>query len=88
MSFTRRLGTGRPRETSRPEDLHIVRKAPVQPTASSAVIQTQVVPSLEAPGRKTFGIAAPITCAALDAQTSTPPFGVVPRTRKLNCNGM
>ncbi|GFU88696.1 hypothetical protein TNCV_4443731 [Trichonephila clavipes] len=27
-----------------------------------------------------IGIAAPITCAALDAQPSTPPFGVVRRT--------
>ncbi|GFV75187.1 integrase catalytic domain-containing protein [Trichonephila clavipes] len=27
----------------------------------------------------------PITCAALDAHTLTPPFGVVPRTRKLDC---
>ncbi|GFV41771.1 hypothetical protein TNCV_3629221 [Trichonephila clavipes] len=26
--------------------------------------------------------------AALDAHPSTPPFGVVPRTRKLDCNGM
>ncbi|GFX73927.1 transposable element Tcb2 transposase [Trichonephila clavipes] len=37
------------------------------------------------PGRRTFGIAAPITCAALDAHPSMPPFGVVPRTRKLDC---
>ncbi|GFU10632.1 transposable element Tcb2 transposase [Trichonephila clavipes] len=27
-------------------------------------------------------------CAALDAHSSTPPFGVGPRTRKLNCSGM
>ncbi|GFW38434.1 uncharacterized protein TNCV_1332871 [Trichonephila clavipes] len=42
----------------------------------------------KAPGRRTFGIAAPITCAALDARPSTPPFGVVPPTRKLDCSGM
>ncbi|GFT37193.1 uncharacterized protein TNCV_1126581 [Trichonephila clavipes] len=42
----------------------------------------------KAPGRRTFGIAAPITCASLDAHPSTPPFGVVPRTRKLDCSGM
>ncbi|GFY05399.1 uncharacterized protein TNCV_960951 [Trichonephila clavipes] len=30
----------------------------------------------KAPGLRTFGIAAPITCAALDAHPSTPPFGV------------
>ncbi|GFT86042.1 transposable element Tcb1 transposase [Trichonephila clavipes] len=29
----------------------------------------------------------PITCANLDAHPSTPPFGVVPRTRKLDCSG-
>ncbi|GFX58750.1 uncharacterized protein TNCV_804541 [Trichonephila clavipes] len=40
------------------------------------------------PGCRTFGIAAPITCAALDTHPSTPPFGVVPRTRKLDCSGM
>ncbi|GFX46397.1 uncharacterized protein TNCV_238591 [Trichonephila clavipes] len=42
----------------------------------------------KAPGRKTFGIAAPITCAALDAHPSTPPFGVVPRSKKLDLSGM
>ncbi|GFX87728.1 transposable element Tcb2 transposase [Trichonephila clavipes] len=35
--------------TSRREDLHIVRNARVQPTASTAVLQGQVVPSLGAP---------------------------------------
>ncbi|GFX88122.1 transposable element Tcb2 transposase [Trichonephila clavipes] len=45
MSFTRR----RSRQTSRLEDRHIVRKSLVQPTASSAAIQAQVVPSLGAP---------------------------------------
>ncbi|GFX86068.1 uncharacterized protein TNCV_2403641 [Trichonephila clavipes] len=35
-----------------------------------------------------FGIAATITCAALDTHPSTPPFGVVPRMRKLDCSGM
>ncbi|GFT21776.1 transposable element Tcb2 transposase [Trichonephila clavipes] len=60
---------------------HIVRNARVQLTASSAVIQAQVAPSLGAPmssrtirRRRTFGIAAPITCAALDAHPSTHPF--------------
>ncbi|GFS67458.1 transposable element Tcb2 transposase [Trichonephila clavipes] len=42
----------------------------------------------KAPGGRTFGIAGPITCAALDARPSTPPFGVVPRTRKLDCSGI
>ncbi|GFU66748.1 transposable element Tcb2 transposase [Trichonephila clavipes] len=39
MSFTRRQGSGRPRQTSRREDHHIVRNARVQPTASWAAIQ-------------------------------------------------
>ncbi|GFV99834.1 transposable element Tcb2 transposase [Trichonephila clavipes] len=42
MSFTRRPGSGRPRQTSRREDLHIVRNARVQPTASLDAIQAQV----------------------------------------------
>ncbi|GFX50830.1 transposable element Tcb2 transposase [Trichonephila clavipes] len=49
MSFTRRPGSGRPQQTSRREDRHIVRNARVQPTASSAAIQAQVAPSLRAP---------------------------------------
>ncbi|GFT02148.1 transposable element Tcb2 transposase [Trichonephila clavipes] len=48
MSFTRRPGPGRPRQTSRREDRHIVRNARVQPTASSTAIQVQVAPSLGA----------------------------------------
>ncbi|GFU66727.1 transposable element Tcb2 transposase [Trichonephila clavipes] len=39
MSFTRRQGSGRPQQTSRREDRHIVRNARVQPTASWAAIQ-------------------------------------------------
>ncbi|GFY26505.1 transposable element Tcb2 transposase [Trichonephila clavipes] len=39
MSFTRRPGSGRSRQTSRREDRHIVRNACVQPTALSAAIQ-------------------------------------------------
>ncbi|GFV75518.1 uncharacterized protein TNCV_1483621 [Trichonephila clavipes] len=42
----------------------------------------------KAPGLRTFGIAVPITCAALDAHPSTPPFGVMPCTRKPDCSGM
>ncbi|GFS60673.1 transposable element Tcb2 transposase [Trichonephila clavipes] len=49
MSFTRRLGSERPRQTSRREDRHIVRNARVQPTASSATIHAQVAPSLGVP---------------------------------------
>ncbi|GFV08273.1 HTH_Tnp_Tc3_2 domain-containing protein [Trichonephila clavipes] len=49
MSFTRRPDSGRRRQTSRRKDHHIVRKARVQPTASSAAIQTQVTPSLGIP---------------------------------------
>ncbi|GFW72148.1 transposable element Tcb2 transposase [Trichonephila clavipes] len=49
MSFTRRPGSGLPRQTSRLEDRHIVRNARVQPTASSAATQAHVAPSLGAP---------------------------------------
>ncbi|GFS78811.1 transposable element Tcb2 transposase [Trichonephila clavipes] len=42
-------GSGRPRQTSRREDRHIVRNARVQPTASSTAIQALVAPSLGAP---------------------------------------
>ncbi|GFX43118.1 transposable element Tcb2 transposase [Trichonephila clavipes] len=49
MPFTRRPGSGRPRQTSCREDHHIVRYARVQPTASSTAIQAQVAPSLGAP---------------------------------------
>ncbi|GFY05743.1 transposable element Tcb2 transposase [Trichonephila clavipes] len=49
MSFTRRPGSGRPRQTSRREDCHILRNARVQPTASSAAIQAQPAPSLGDP---------------------------------------
>ncbi|GFU97796.1 transposable element Tcb2 transposase [Trichonephila clavipes] len=41
ISFTRRLGIGHPRQTSRREERHIIRNARVQPTASSAAIQAQ-----------------------------------------------
>ncbi|GFU01863.1 transposable element Tcb2 transposase [Trichonephila clavipes] len=36
MSFTRRPGSGRPRQSNRREDRHIVRNARVQPTARAA----------------------------------------------------
>ncbi|GFT90506.1 transposable element Tcb2 transposase [Trichonephila clavipes] len=49
MSFTRRPGSVRPRQTSRREDHHIVKNARVQPTASSATLQAHVAPSLGAP---------------------------------------
>ncbi|GFW29599.1 transposable element Tcb2 transposase [Trichonephila clavipes] len=49
MSFTRSPGSGRPQQTSRREDRHIVRNAGIQPTASSAAIQVQVSPSLGDP---------------------------------------
>ncbi|GFW00502.1 hypothetical protein TNCV_693411 [Trichonephila clavipes] len=58
----------------------------------------QVAPSLGAPvssrtirrrlTEEHFGIVEPITCVALDAHPSKPQFGVVPRTRKLDCSEM
>ncbi|GFT47418.1 transposable element Tcb2 transposase [Trichonephila clavipes] len=49
MSFTRRPGSGRLRQTSRREDRHIERIVRVQLTASSPAIQAQVAPSLGTP---------------------------------------
>ncbi|GFU87665.1 transposable element Tcb2 transposase [Trichonephila clavipes] len=49
MSFTRRPGSGRPRQTSRREDRHIVKNARVRPTTSSAAIDAQVAPSVGTP---------------------------------------
>ncbi|GFX30517.1 transposable element Tcb2 transposase [Trichonephila clavipes] len=49
MSFTRKSGSGHPRQTSRREDRHIVKNTRVQPTASSVTIQAQVAPSLGPP---------------------------------------
>ncbi|GFV60679.1 transposable element Tcb2 transposase [Trichonephila clavipes] len=48
VSFARRPGSERPRQTSRREDRHIIRNAHVHPTASSTAIQAQVAPSLGA----------------------------------------
>ncbi|GFV63110.1 uncharacterized protein TNCV_1345691 [Trichonephila clavipes] len=42
MLFTRRPGSGRPRQNSRLEDRHIVRNARAQANASSASILAQV----------------------------------------------
>ncbi|GFW23544.1 transposable element Tcb2 transposase [Trichonephila clavipes] len=49
MSFTRRPGSGHPRQASRQEDRQILRNAHIQPTVSSATIQAQVAPSLGVP---------------------------------------
>ncbi|GFU68718.1 transposable element Tcb2 transposase [Trichonephila clavipes] len=49
MSFTRRPGLGRSRQTSRREDRHIVRSARVQPTVKLAAIQAKKAPSLGTP---------------------------------------
>ncbi|GFT51792.1 transposable element Tcb2 transposase [Trichonephila clavipes] len=43
-SFTRRPGSGHPRQNIRQEDRRIQRNARVLPTALSATIQAQVVP--------------------------------------------
>ncbi|GFT67500.1 transposable element Tcb2 transposase [Trichonephila clavipes] len=98
MSFTRRPGSRRPRQTSCQEDSHTVRNARVQPTASAAAIQAQVVPSLEIPvssrtirrclAERYLGSRCPLRVQQLDADPSTTSFGVVPRTRKLDCRGM
>ncbi|GFU51713.1 hypothetical protein TNCV_1213431 [Trichonephila clavipes] len=42
----------------------------------------------KASGRETSDITAPITCAANNTYSPTPPFGVVSRTTGLECYGM
>ncbi|GFU71089.1 transposable element Tcb2 transposase [Trichonephila clavipes] len=92
MSFTRKPSSGRPRQTSRREHRHIVRNARVQPTASSAAIQVQVAPShlcLLHTGRlagRHLGSRRPLR--VLPVTPTHRSFGVVPRSRKLNCSGM
>ncbi|GFV64925.1 transposable element Tcb2 transposase [Trichonephila clavipes] len=44
--YTRKPGSGRPRQINRREDRHIVSNSRVQPTASSADIEAEVAPSL------------------------------------------
>ncbi|GFX61639.1 transposable element Tcb2 transposase, partial [Trichonephila clavipes] len=86
VSFTRRLGSGRPRQTSRREDHHTVRNARVQLTASSAVIQALVTPLLWAPVSSRTIQRRP----AEEHLGSRRPLRVLPLTptRKLDCNGM
>ncbi|GFX87506.1 HTH_Tnp_Tc3_2 domain-containing protein [Trichonephila clavipes] len=71
----------------------IVKNAHVQRTASSAAIQVQVAPSLGAPvssrtirkrlAERHLGSPHPLLVLLL-----TPPFGVVSRTRKVDCSVM
>ncbi|GFW88641.1 HTH_Tnp_Tc3_2 domain-containing protein [Trichonephila clavipes] len=98
MSFTRRPGSGRFRQTSSREDRPIVRNARVQTTASSAAIQAQVEPLLGAPefsrtirrrlAEGHLGSRHTLRVLPLTPSPSTPPFGVVLRTRKLDFSGM
>ncbi|GFV39015.1 transposable element Tcb2 transposase [Trichonephila clavipes] len=93
MSFTRRPGSGCPRQTSRQEDRHIVRNARVQPTASSVTIQGQVAPSLGAPVsyrtiQRWLAEGHLGSWHTLRVLPLMPPFGVALRTRKLDCCGM
>ncbi|GFU29198.1 uncharacterized protein TNCV_278121 [Trichonephila clavipes] len=53
-------------------------------TRDSCVFSNQT----KAPGCRTFGIVMTITRVALDTHPSTPSFGVVPHTRKLDCSGI
>ncbi|GFW94917.1 transposable element Tcb2 transposase [Trichonephila clavipes] len=81
MSFTRRPDFGCPRQTSRREDLHIVRNARVQPTASSAVVQAKIEPSLGAPvSSRTI-----LRCLAEGHWGSRCPLRVLPLTPTYQC---
>ncbi|PRD21346.1 UNVERIFIED_CONTAM: hypothetical protein NCL1_51980 [Trichonephila clavipes] len=82
MSFSRRPGSGRSRQTSHREDRHIVRNVSVLTTASSLSTLAQVAPSLRAHASSRtkrmclaeghLGSRPPyIMCAALDAHPST-----------------
>ncbi|PRD34187.1 UNVERIFIED_CONTAM: Transposable element Tcb2 transposase [Trichonephila clavipes] len=98
MSFTRRPGSGRPRQTSHREDRHIVRNARVQPTASSAALQAQVAPSLETSASSRtiqrrlaeghLGSRRPLHVLLLTPTHRHLLFGVVPRMKKLDYSRM
>ncbi|GFV37593.1 uncharacterized protein TNCV_4982151 [Trichonephila clavipes] len=92
------LNPGRPRQTSHHKDRHIVRNACIQPTASTAAIQAQVESSLGAPTSSGIirrhlteghlGSWHPLRVLPFTPTHLTPLFGVVLRTRKLDCRGM
>ncbi|GFU08164.1 transposable element Tcb2 transposase [Trichonephila clavipes] len=84
MSFTRRRGSERPRQTSRPEDRHIVRNARVQPTASSNAIQAQVALSVGAP----VSSRTKRKCLAEGHLGSRRPLRVLPLTPTHRCLGL
>ncbi|GFY07051.1 hypothetical protein TNCV_4203221 [Trichonephila clavipes] len=93
-----KTGSRRPRQNSRQEDRHIVKNSRVQPTASLAIIQAHVGTSLGplcllepyegAWLKDIWDCGAHYVCWPLTHPPSMPPFRVVPRTRKLDCNGM
>ncbi|GFX05095.1 HTH_Tnp_Tc3_2 domain-containing protein [Trichonephila clavipes] len=97
MPIARRPSSGHPRQTNCREDRHIVKNARVQPTTSSAAIQAQVAPSQGGPvSFRTIRRCLAeghlgSWCSLSVLPFTTPiyaPFGVVPRTRKLECSKM
>ncbi|GFV18679.1 transposable element Tcb2 transposase [Trichonephila clavipes] len=64
---------------SRREDCRIVRNARIQPTASSATLQAHATPLLGAP------VTSHTIRSYLD-EGHLRSFGVLPRTRKLDCS--
>ncbi|GFW29918.1 uncharacterized protein TNCV_4999581 [Trichonephila clavipes] len=94
MKFTRSSDSGRPRKTSRREDLHTIEKC--TRTANCFVSRHPGTGNTFIPSSRTirrrlaegYLRSRCFTCVALDAHPSMPPFGVVPRTRKLDCSGM
>ncbi|GFV34149.1 transposable element Tcb2 transposase [Trichonephila clavipes] len=90
ISFTLRPGSGCPRQTNPRENRYIVRNARVQPTVSSAAIQGQG-PSLGAPvssatTRRHLAEGHVGSRCPLSVLPSTPSFGGVPSTKKLDCS--
>ncbi|GFX41044.1 HTH_Tnp_Tc3_2 domain-containing protein [Trichonephila clavipes] len=98
LPHKQKIGSGYRRQTSRRDDRHIVRNARVQRTASSAAIQAHVAPALGVLvssrtirrhlDKEHLGSWRPLRVLPLTPTHSTPPFGLMPRTRKLDCSGI
>ncbi|GFY14054.1 hypothetical protein TNCV_3274861 [Trichonephila clavipes] len=67
---------------------HLLHWPPSKTQVASSLGDLCLLKPYEGVWLKDIWILASITCAALDAHPSTPPFGVVPRTGKLYCSGM
>ncbi|GFX51101.1 hypothetical protein TNCV_2734521 [Trichonephila clavipes] len=92
MSFTQRPGSGLSRQTIRRRDRYIKRTVNCfidrhLSTGSTYGLLCLVEPCKGAWLKDFWNRGTQYACC-LDAHTSTSPFGVLPCTRKLDCNGM